>query len=145
MLTESIAIGLVVGFLFYERVGFSPGGLVVPGYIALQWNQPLAVLFTLVIALIIYGLVRLMSEFLIVYSRRRFILMVLAGFAIQWLFDVYLQANRVEGAEIRPFAYIIPGLIANDIDRQRTIPTISSLLVVSVIVRFVLIALGYSP
>src|SRR5665648_491697 len=35
MIYQAIGIGIVVSFAFYEIVGLSPGGIVVPGYIAL--------------------------------------------------------------------------------------------------------------
>ncbi|MFA7203055.1 MAG: poly-gamma-glutamate biosynthesis protein PgsC/CapC, partial [Candidatus Caldatribacteriota bacterium] len=35
MIYQAIGIGIAIGFLFYELVGLSPGGIVVPGYIAL--------------------------------------------------------------------------------------------------------------
>ncbi len=34
MIYQAIGIGIVVSFAFYEIVGISPGGIVVPGYIA---------------------------------------------------------------------------------------------------------------
>jgi len=33
MIYHSIGIGVMVGFAFYEIFGFSPGGIVVPGYV----------------------------------------------------------------------------------------------------------------
>jgi len=40
MIYQAIGIGVMVSFAFYEIVGFSPGGIVVPGYIALFLDQP---------------------------------------------------------------------------------------------------------
>ncbi len=142
MLTESIAIGLVFGFFFYEWVGFSAGGFVVPGYIALYWDRPWMIASTLVISLVAFGVVRLLSQVTILYGRRRFILAILAGFLLQWLFRLLIIQTHFIAIEIDPIGYIIPGLIANEMERQRIVPTVLSLIIVSVLVRLTLIALG---
>jgi poly-gamma-glutamate biosynthesis protein PgsC/CapC len=141
-LTESIAIGLVFGFFFYERFGLSAGGFVVPGYIALQLNSPLILAGTLIISLLTYLLVKIASRYAIIYGRRRFILMVLTGFALQWAFKLLLiqRGAFTDASDI--LGFIIPGLIANEMERQSVLPTLTALLVISVMVRLCLIALG---
>ncbi|MEA1964690.1 MAG: poly-gamma-glutamate biosynthesis protein PgsC/CapC, partial [Candidatus Aerophobetes bacterium] len=62
---QAIGIGIVVSFLFYEIVGLSPGGIVVPGYIALFLTQPTRILITLIISLITYFIVYKLSNYLI--------------------------------------------------------------------------------
>jgi gamma-polyglutamate biosynthesis protein CapC len=141
-LTESIAIGLVFGFFFYELFGLSAGGFVVPGYIALQLNNPLILAGTLTISLLTYLLVKIASRYTILYGRRRFILMVLTGFAWQWAFKLLLIQRGAFTDESDIFGFIIPGLIANEMERQSILPTLTALLVISVMVRLSLIALG---
>lgn len=141
-LTESIAIGLVFGFFFYEWFGLSAGGFVVPGYIALQLSSPLLLAGTLTTSLLTYFSVKALSRFIILYGRRRFILMVLAGFAWHWLFKAVVIQQFVLTMETDILGFIIPGLIANEMERQRIFPTILTLLVISVMVRLTLIGLG---
>ena len=52
MIYQAIGIGVMVSFAFYEMVGFSPGGIVVPGYVALFLDQPIRILVTLLVALL---------------------------------------------------------------------------------------------
>jgi poly-gamma-glutamate biosynthesis protein PgsC/CapC len=141
-LNESIAIGLVFGFFFYEWVGLSAGGFVVPGYIALQLNNPLLLAGTLAISLLTYLSIRIASRYTILYGRRRFILMVLTGFTWQWLFKLLMIQRFAFTAESDILGFIIPGLIANEMERQRILPTLFTLLIISVLVRLTLIALG---
>jgi gamma-polyglutamate biosynthesis protein CapC len=141
-LTESIAIGLVFGFFFYEWLGLSAGGFVVPGYIALQLNHPLILAGTLTISLLTYLSVKIASHYTILYGRRRFILMVLMGFAWQWAFKLLMIQGGVFTDESDILGFIIPGLIANEMERQRILPTLLALLIISVMVRLSLIALG---
>jgi poly-gamma-glutamate biosynthesis protein PgsC/CapC len=140
-LNEAIAVGLVYGFFFYEWVGLSAGGFVVPGYIALQLNNPLLLAGTLTVSLLAYATVKLASYYTILYGRRRFILMVLAGFTWQWVFKLLVVKGGVVVAE-DSLGFIIPGLIANEMGRQRILPTLLVLLTISVMVRLTLIALG---
>jgi len=141
-LNESIAIGLLFGFFFYEWFGLSAGGFVVPGYIALQLNNPLILAGTLTISLLTFLLVRFASRYAIIYGRRRFILMVLTGFACQWAFKLLLIQRGAITDSSDILGYIIPGLIANEMERQSILPTLIALLVISVMVRLSLIALG---
>jgi poly-gamma-glutamate biosynthesis protein PgsC/CapC len=141
-LTESIAIGLVIGFFFYEWFGLSAGGFVVPGYIALQLNHPLILAGTLTISLLTYLSIKIVSRYTILYGRRRFILMVLTGFAWQWLFKLLVIQRLIFTTESDILGFIIPGLIANEMERQRILPTLLTLLIISVMVRMTLIAFG---
>ena len=141
LLTEAVAIGLVLGFFCYEWTGFSPGGFVVPGYVALYWDRPLMVAVTLGLALLVYLAVEGISRVAIVYGRRRFTLAVLIGFAAHWLTQ-WVSAAWATPLEADAIGFIIPGLIANEMARQRVIPTACTLVALSAAVRLILIALG---
>jgi poly-gamma-glutamate biosynthesis protein PgsC/CapC len=141
LLTEAVAIGLVLGFFCYEWTGFSPGGFVVPGYVALYWDRPVMVAVTLALALLVYLAVEGISRVAVVYGRRRFTLAVLIGFAAHWLLQSSSPAWGLP-LESDAIGFIIPGLIANEMARQRVIPTACTLVGLSVAVRLVLVALG---
>lgn len=142
LLTEAIALGLVLGFFCHEWLGLSPGGFVVPGYIALYWDRPEMVVTTLALALGVFLAVEGISRFTILYGRRRFALMLLAGFAGQWLMEWGSLQTGFPPIEIDAIGYIIPGLIANEMSRQRVVPTVCTLVVLSVAVRSALILAG---
>jgi poly-gamma-glutamate biosynthesis protein PgsC/CapC len=144
-LTEAIAIGLIAGFLLYEWCGLSPGGFVVPGYVALYLDRPWVLGATVVTCLLAWGIVRGLSRWLVIYGRRRFLLMVLAGFACQWLVEVGLKTLPGPLPPTDVIGFIIPGLIANELDRQGVIPTFAALALLAVVVRLVLVATGLLP
>ena len=139
MIYQAIGIGMAVSFAFYEVVGFSPGGMVVPGYIALFLNQPLRILITLVVALLTYFAIILLSNYIILYGRRRFFFTVITGFLLKWLIEEMIVQMPISGIDLRSIGYIIPGLIANEIRRQGILPTFFSLAIVSVIVYLILL------
>jgi len=139
MIYQAIGIGIMVSFAFYEIVGLSPGGIVVPGYIALFLDQPLRISITLVVALLTYLIVIQLSNYIILYGRRRFLAMVLIGFLLKWLIEEIIVKIPIASIELRSIGYIIPGLIANEMRRQGIFPTLYSLAIVAVIVRLILL------
>ncbi|MBE3114406.1 MAG: poly-gamma-glutamate biosynthesis protein PgsC [Actinobacteria bacterium] len=139
MIYQAIGIGVMVSFAFYEMVGFSPGGIVVPGYVALFLDQPIRILVTLLVALLTYFSVKILSNYIILYGRRRFLTMVLVSFLLKWLIEEIIIKMPIPGMELRSIGYIIPGLIANEMRRQGIFPTIYSLAIVSILVRLILL------
>ena len=139
MIYQAIGIGIMVSFAFYEIVGFSPGGIVVPGYVALFLDQPIRILVTLLVALLTYFAVKILSNYIILYGRRRFLAMVLVSFLLKWLIEEMIIKMPIPGVELRSIGYIIPGLIANEMRRQGIFPTIYSLAIVSIFVRLILL------
>jgi len=139
MIYQAIGIGVMVSFVFYEMVGFSPGGIVVPGYVALFLDQPIRILVTLLVALLTYFAVKILSNYIILYGRRRFLAMVLIGFLLKWLIEEIIITMPISGVELQSIGYIIPGLIANEMRRQGIFPTIYSLAIVSILVRLILL------
>ena len=144
LLTLSIGIGLLICLIFVGYLGLLTGGMVVPGYIALVMHDPGSVILTLVDAVVIFFIARVLSHFLIIYGRRRIALIMLISFLLgvvmREIFSSYYIASSL-GEVYTVVGYIIPGLIALSIDRQGIIETICSLLIASTVVRLVLIIL----
>jgi poly-gamma-glutamate biosynthesis protein PgsC/CapC len=146
-ISVAIGLGLAVTLLFSELFGLAAGGMVVPGYIALCLNNPVCVALTLFASWLTYLSVHMISWKVILYGRRRIVLMILVGFLIGAgiralpLGDVVAWASTagVAGTGVAVVGFIIPGLIAIWIDRQGLVETVSVLLVTSVVVRLVLI------
>ena len=146
LLTVAIGIGLCVSLLFSELFGLAAGGMVVPGYIAVFLDRPADIMLTLLAAIITYFIVHLLSTFIIVYGRRRTVMMILVGYIVRMLFDFIpfdaLGSIGVLASGEPSFSvigFIIPGLIAIWIDRQGLIETLAALIAASVAIRLVLI------
>ena len=149
LLSASIGIGLAVSLLFSEVFGLAAGGMVVPGYIALYLNRPVDIVLTIVAALTTYLVVHSLSTFIIVYGKRRTVLMIVIGYLIRGLMELIpfpasdslvAISDRLSGApaEFAVIGYVIPGLIAIWMDRQGVIETLSALVTSAVVVRLVL-------
>ncbi len=139
MIVTSFAIGIIVGFIFFEITGLTAGGIIVPGYLALFINDPVRIIITLVISLIAYGIVYLIAQYTILFGRRRFFLIILTAFLIRWLLDYFRIHLPESGIELQAIGYIIPGLIANEFYRQGIVKTV---LVMIIVVTFVFLILS---
>jgi len=144
MIYQAIGIGIALGFLFYELVGISPGGIVVPGYIALFIDQPFRIIITIGIAILTYYTVLFLSNYLILYGKRRFLSMVLISFVMKWLVESFVFQLPVTSIELQSIGYIIPGLLANEMQRQGILPTLLATAIVAILVRLTLYLFFFS-
>jgi len=140
LLPLSIGIGLAVSLLFSELFGLAAGGMVVPGYIALNLHNPSSVLLTIGAGLVTFALVHALASFVVIYGKRRTVMMILVGYLLGAVLRATLGESIAIGEtwEAALIGFIIPGLIAIWIDRQGVIETITSLITASVVVRLIL-------
>jgi poly-gamma-glutamate biosynthesis protein PgsC/CapC len=131
-----IGIGLFVSLLYAENFGVVPGGIIVPGYLALGIDDPVVVILTLGISLLTFFIVRVLATVMIIYGRRRTALMILIGFLLGSLVRAALGVGTPIGPfEVDVVGYIIPGLLAIWMDRQGVVVTGSSAVTASVLTR----------
>jgi len=134
-----IAVGLGVAFslIFSEIFGVAAGGIVVPGYVALNLNNIWMLVGTLLVSFLAFGAVRISSFFLFIYGRRRLILAILLGFIFGAALRHLVAHSFLASTDIRleAIGYIIPGLIANWMERQGVFRTIAAVTIASIVVR----------
>lgn len=131
-----IGIGIVVSLLYSEIFGVAPGGIIVPGYLALGITDPIMVGLTLGVSLLTFFIVRVLATVMIIYGRRRTVLMILISFLLGSLVRAGLGAGTPVGPfEIDVIGYIIPGLLAIWMDRQGIVTTASSAVTATVLTR----------
>ncbi|MFT6181511.1 MAG: poly-gamma-glutamate biosynthesis protein PgsC/CapC [Paracoccaceae bacterium] len=144
ILTTAIGIGLLISLLFSELFGLAAGGLVVPGYIALFWREPMAIVLTLAIAFATHFIVQLIGSGIILFGKRRTVLVILVAYLLRLALDFavgdYLADHPVfSDSGVVVIGYIIPGLIAIWFDRQGILETLTTLIAASVVVRVIII------
>lgn len=140
LLPLSIGIGLAVSLMFSELFGLAAGGMVVPGYIALNLHRPLDVAVTVGVGFATFVVVHALSSIIIVYGKRRTVLMILTGFLLGSATRALVgSAAEAVTLDLSLIGYIIPGLIAIWIDRQGLVETLAALVTASVVVRLVLV------
>lgn len=141
-LTLAVGLGLAVSLLFTEFFGLKAGGMIVPGYMALNLIHPVPVLLTLLTALSAFGIVRGLSSVLIIFNRRRRALIVLVAFilgAIGHSFFANITIGNNPSNAYNVVGFLTPGLIASSLDKQGIIETFATIFTVSIVVRLILI------
>ena len=143
MLETAITLSVVFGFIMSETLGILSGGLVSAGYLAFFVDQPLRIAATLGLSIIIALLVRMISRWLILFGRRRFVLTILLSLSAAWLFEKFSYRINLIPQDLRIIGYLIPGLIANDMVRQGIIKTLLSLLLSAAAIRLIMLIIIY--
>jgi poly-gamma-glutamate biosynthesis protein PgsC/CapC len=128
---ETLFIGVVLALIWVELTDIHPGGIIVPAYFAMFLDRPLSLAATLAVALAALGAYRLLGRHLILFGKRRFVLLLILGALLSQI--VLLLAPRLAPAavDVRVIGWVIPGLLANNLDKQRLVPTLASLLAVA--------------
>ena len=138
----AVGMGVIISLMFSELLGASAGGIVVPGYIALYLDKPLQILGTLVISLLTWGIIRIISNFTLLFGKRRMVLSILIGFILGWLSRILVvQDITIHQLQMQSIGYIIPGLIANWFERQGFWKTVSSMGIAAIVVRLALMVI----
>jgi len=140
---QAIGLGLVISLIFSETLGLAAGGMVVPGYLALTIHEPLRILGTVAISLLTFGAVRLLSLYTLIYGRRRIVVAVLIGFVFGALSrNLLIFRWHDVPVDLRTIGYVIPGLIANWMERQGVLQTLCVMTTTAVLVRLLLMLIN---
>lgn len=137
MSDELIIFGVLASIVFQELTQISPGGIIVPGYIALLLDDPLRVAVTIGLSLLTWGAVRLLSEHVILFGRRRFAVFILVSFLLRYAAGLASAEADLPVTAAMVIGYLVPGILAHEIDRQGMVKTLSSMLVVAVALKLV--------
>jgi poly-gamma-glutamate biosynthesis protein PgsC/CapC len=143
MTFETLLIGLVVAVLYVEIMDVYPGGIIVPAYIALYLDQPLRILVTILIAFLSLYSYKFLSRFLILFGKRRFVMLVLLG--AFWAQIWFLLSPQLfsDPLGLRAIGWLIPGLLANNLEKQKYVPTLASMFIVSIFTYFLVKLLAW--
>jgi len=136
MIEIAIGLGIILSLWLTEWLGVTAGGIIVPGYIAMYLHDPLRVLATFTISILVFLIVKGLSTFLLIYGKRRLVLSLLLGFFFGYISRNYLAVEfQVMGWDFYTIGYIIPGLIASWMDRQGVVRTLSVITITASIVQ----------
>ena len=142
MIEVAITLGLVLSLLAFEAFGLAAGGLVVPGYLALQLGTPNRLAGVLIVAGATALLLKWISLHTFVFGRRQLVLSVLLGcllsIASRNLLSIEISLSI---RELYAVGWVIPGLIANWFLKQGVVRTLCAVILTSVLVRLLIILL----
>ena len=138
-----IGIGMVLSLFLTETLGVTAGGIIVPGYIAMNLESPERLIITFGISILTFLLIKLLSKFIMVYGKRRLVLALLIGFLLGYLSRSENMITADLGTtDFIVIGNIIPGLIANWMDRQGVLRTISTVLITAGITKLCIMTIS---
>jgi len=138
-----IGIGMVLSLFLTETLGVTAGGIIVPGYIAMNLDDPYRVLTTFSISIITFLIIKLLSQFILLYGKRRLVMALLLGFFLGYF--TRIENNflfNITQMDFMVIGNIIPGLIANWMDRQGVLRTICTVLITAGITKLCIMVLS---
>ena len=136
-MTVTILIGIVVALLYAEIIGILPGGIIVPALMALYLDQPLRVVATILAAFLSLSCYKFFGRYFLLFGRRRFVLLLLLGALVGQLWLLLWPRLFAAPLDLRVIGWIIPGLLANNLVRQKILPTLASLATVTILTYFI--------
>ena len=135
----AIILGLTLSLLFQEKFGINPGGLVVPGYLALTMNNPKSLIAIFLLSVLTYIIVEfILNKFIILYGRRRFLAMMVVCILLKIIIDTLNMSMGMSLGVLDGVGIVIPGLIANCFYKQGIKLTAASTIGVSLVVFVIL-------
>ena len=140
MADELIIFGVLASVVFFELTQISPGGIIVPGYIAMLLDDPMRVAVTIALSLLTWGAVRLLSEVVILFGRRCFAVFIVVSFLLRYLTGLATATADLPVTSALVIGYLVPGILAHEIDRQGAVKTLSSMLLVAAALKLVFLA-----
>jgi gamma-polyglutamate biosynthesis protein CapC len=136
-----LSLGIVVGLVYFELGGLSPGGLVSPGILAVVGIQEPLLLATIAFSVAVAVLLtRALRGAMILYGRRELFALMLIATVIQASLVVLLA--EVDAAETRVIVLtvIVPGTIAYRFAHQPLVPTFLVVVSASAVVAAIVLA-----
>jgi gamma-polyglutamate biosynthesis protein CapC len=143
MLIAALAIGSALSLALLHLTGLSPGGIVTPGYLALVLDQPRDLAIILAAAIAAWAIVRLIGDWLFLYGTRRFGVTVLIGLCLSLAGNLAAQRSLVLAGDWTGLGYVVPGLLAHQLDRQGFFVTMALVAIAVPLVRVILLAITW--
>ena len=138
-----IGVGMVLSLFLSETLGVTAGGIIVPGYIAMNIEDPYRLIITFGISMITFLIIKLISQFVLVYGKRRLVLALLIGFLLGYLTRSHNNLlSELSQIDFVVIGNIIPGLIANWMDRQGVLRTVCTVLISAGITKLCIMVLS---
>lgn len=142
MVELAVTLGLILSLLSYEVFGLAAGGIVVPGYIALQLSEPDRLIGILLVSLATFLIIKALGKYTFLYGRRQMVLSLLVGCLLANFSREFLLIDMTTSTvQLQAVGWVVPGLIAHWFGKQGIYRTLCVLFITSVLVRLFVIIL----
>ena len=125
--TICLAIGILLGMLYYHKTGWACGGIITPGVIAIYIGDPDMVLVSVAAGVVTWLALGVLVRLTGLYGRQRLAAAMLIALALRYpLVSVWGETSLWLG-------WVIPGLLGADMQRQGVAMTLSAVVSVSAV------------
>ena len=125
--TICLAIGILLGMLYYHKTGWACGGIITPGVIAIYIGDADKVLVSIAAGLVTFIVLKILVRYSGIYGRQRLAAAMLIALALRYpLVSVWGETSLWLG-------WVVPGLIGADMQRQGVVITLAAVIAVSVV------------
>ena len=125
--TFCLAVGMLLGMLYYHKTGWACGGIITPGVIAMYIGDPGKVLVSLAAGLVTWIILEVLVRYSGLYGRQRLAAAMLIALALRYpLVPVWGETSLWLG-------WVVPGLIGADMQRQGVVTTLTAVVAVSIV------------
>ena len=139
----AIIVGLCLSLLIEIKLGISPGGLIVPSYLALVFDNLAIMLNVFLVAILTFLFVKyVLSKVVLIYGKRRFIACILIALLFKLVLGLVFPLVPFSALAFEGIGVITSGIIANTYFKQGVPITTGSAVIVSGIV-FVIMNIIY--
>ena len=140
MIELAVTIGIILSLVFIEAFGMAAGGIIVPGYVALQLGTPDRLIGMIVVAFATFLTIKLISRYTFLFGRRQMVVCLLIGTILSIVSHHYGFFNTTSSTlEFSAVGWVVPGLVAHWAVKQGFLKTLSMLSIISVLVRLTVI------
>lgn len=137
-MNELTILSLVVSLIYSELTQLAPGGIIIPFYFVLYLDDPVKIGATLLTSILSVCIIRLLSNFTILYGRRKFTMYIVTGIFIKILFTYLYFGNSYMFYNLSmTIGYLVPGILGREMERQGMVKTLVSLGIVVCIIRLI--------
>ena len=143
-------VGMIISVLLYERSHLTTGSIVVPGFLGVHIFEPLFILISILNAWICFLLVhRIFPKFCLLENKTKFHALIVTSVCLQLSWNALSSLNlplAIAGQQMSGLGFVIPGLIAHDMNRNGVIKTgLNTIFVSFAVGAMVLGCLTYLP
>lgn len=141
MIELAVTLGIILSLFFIEAFGMAAGGIIIPGYVALQIGSPDRIIGLMIISFITFLIIKLIGRYTFLFGRRQMVVSLLVGTILAIFSHHFMFYNTHETTvEFSAVGWVVPGLIAHWSVKQGYLKTISVLAILSVLVRLIVIS-----
>lgn len=128
----AIIIGLCLSLFMEIKLGISPGGMVVPCYLALVFDRPAVLLNIILVALITFLIIKfIVSKYIMIYGKRRFLTCILIALGVKFGLDLLYPGVPFSVFAFSGIGVVAGGILANCYFKQGVLITTGAAVAVS--------------